>query len=246
VVGAAVDPWLSLTSWKWEIAMSRFLLHCGAIVGVFAGAAAVCLPAVSRGQHAGGAAKAPSPELQKFRADFIKKFKRMPLNTTLGDATFLRIMVESSNAKRGIEVGTATGYGAMHMGLGFERTGGHLTTIDINPEMVKAARENLAKMQLQDRVTVVEGDALEVLPQLEGEFDFLFIDAVKRDYFRYFKAVESKLKPGSVIVGDNAIRSANAMRDFLEFMERDPNYLIVIIKASDEKKDGLAVIYKHK
>jgi predicted O-methyltransferase YrrM len=189
---------------------------------------------------------APSAELDRSRQDFLKSFRRISLNTTPGDAAFLQMMVEISGAKRGVEVGTATGYGAIHMGLGFERNAGRLTTIEIDPRMVKAARGNLAKMRLQPSVSVVEGDALKVIPSLEGEFDFAFIDAVKRDYLKYFKLLEPKLKPGAVIVADNVIRSADQMRDFLDAVEHDPHYRMVIIRASDLKKDGMAVIYKLK
>lgn len=185
-------------------------------------------------------------DIEKFRENFIEEFQRIGLNTAPGDAMFLRIMVESSGAKNGVEVGTATGYGAMVMGLGFERNGGHLTTIDIDPKMVATARKNLEAMQLQKTVSVVEGDALKVLPSLEGEYDFIFIDALKSDYLKYFKAIEPKLKPGAVIVADNVIKSANAMRDFLDLMEDDPNYQMVIIRASELKHDGMAVIYKLK
>lgn len=180
------------------------------------------------------------------RRAFVDNFQRIGLNTTPGDAMMLRILVESSEAKRGVEVGTATGYGAIVMGLGFERTGGHLTTVDIDPDMVKAARGNLDKMQLSDTVTVVEGDALLVLPKLEGKFDFLFLDAVKSDYFKYFKAMEPKMEAGSVIVADNVIRSGKHMQDYLEYVQTDPRYHTVIIRASDEKGDGMAVTYKVK
>jgi len=185
-------------------------------------------------------------DLAAARAKLLKQFRRIPINTTPGDAMFLRIMVESTRAQRGIEVGTATGYGAILMGLGFEKTGGHLTTIDIDPDMVEKATANLRKMKLLKTVTVVEGDALDVLPKLEGEYDFLFIDAAKQDYLKYFKAIESKMKPGSVIVADNVIRFAAAMPDFLDYVQKNPNYHTVIIKASEMKNDGMAVIYKVK
>jgi len=99
---------------------------------------------------------------------------------------------------------------------------------------------------LENTVTCIEGDALKTLPTLEGEFDFVFIDAVKRDYLKYFKLIEPKLKPGAVIVGDNVIRSARAMKDFLRFMQESPNYDTVIIRASMEKNDGMSVSYKIK
>ncbi len=185
-------------------------------------------------------------DIQQFRETFIKNFKRIGMNTTPEDAAFLRIIIESSGAQRGIEVGSANGYGAIHMGMGFERTGGHLITIDIDPKMVEQCRENVKKMGLEKTVTVIEGDALEVIPKLEGKFDFIFLDAVKQDYFKYFKAARPLLKPGSVIVADNVIRFADQMRDFLDAMQNDPDYDMVIIKCSEEKRDGMALIYKIK
>jgi len=132
------------------------------------------------------------------------------------------------------------------MGIAFERTGGHLYTLEIDPQMVKACRENLKKVGLEKTVTCIEGDALETLSTLEGKFDFVFIDALKRDYFKYLKLIEPKLKPGAVIVADNVIRSARAMKDFLDYIQESPNYDTVIIRASMEKNDGLSVSYKIK
>jgi len=195
--------------------------------------------------HGGKAADAkPEKASDAFRNQFVKDFRRTGLNTTIGDAMMLRILVEASGAKRGIEVGSASGFGAINMGMAFERTGGHLYTLEISPTMVRKCRENLEKVALEKTVTVVEGDALKTLPKLEGEFDFVFIDAVKSDYLKYFKAVEGKLKPGAVIVGDNVIRSARAMKDFLDYMQTSPNYDTVIIRASMEKRDGMSISYK--
>jgi predicted O-methyltransferase YrrM len=182
----------------------------------------------------------------EFRERLIINFQRGPLNTTIGDAMMLRILVEGTRAKRGIEVGSANGFGAINMGIAFERTGGHLYTLEIDPQRVKECRENLKKVGLEKTVTCIEGDALKILPTLEGKFDFVFIDAVKQDYFKYFKIIEPKLKPGAVIVGDNVIRSARAMKDFLDYIQKSPNYDTVIIRASMEKNDGMSVSYKIK
>jgi predicted O-methyltransferase YrrM len=180
----------------------------------------------------------------EFRNEFIKNFQRTGLNTTPGDAMMLRILVESTGAKRGIEVGSASGFGAINMGIAFERTGGHLYTLEIDPQTVKVCRDNLKKVGLENTVTCIEGDALKTLPTLEGEFDFIFIDALKQDYLKYLKLVESKLKPGAVVVGDNVIRSARAMKDFLDYIQNSPDYDTVIIRASMEKKDGMSISYK--
>jgi predicted O-methyltransferase YrrM len=216
----------------------RPLLVCCAVLLAFHGLAA------RSGEPAAAKKTAAAPSLETLRKQFIKDFRRTGLNTTPGDAMMLRILVQARGAKRGIEVGSATGYGAINMGVGFERNGGHLYTLEIDAGMVRRCRENIRKMKLEKTVTCVEGDALKTLPKLTGEFDFLFIDALKRDYLKYFRAVEKKLKPGAVIVADNAIRSARAMKDFLDFMEKSPDYEMVIIRASMEKRDGMAVCYK--
>ena len=182
----------------------------------------------------------------EFRKEFIQNFRRTSLNTTIGDAMMLRILAESAGAKRGLEVGSANGFGAINMGIAFERTGGHLYTLEIDPRRVKECRENLKKVGLENTVTCIEGDALETLPTLEGEFDFVFIDALKRDYLKYLKLIEPKLKPGTVVVADNVIQSARAMKDFLDYIQESPNYDTVIIRASMEKNDGMSVSYKIK
>lgn len=185
-----------------------------------------------------------SPDLQQFRSDFIENFERIGMNTTSGDARFLRILVESSRARNGLEIGTATGYGAMVMGLGFERNKGRLTSIDIDAEMVATARANVRKMKLQETVSVVKGAALKVIPKLAGPFDFVFIDAWKEEYLGYLRAVEPKLKPRAIVVADNVIRLADRMRDFLDAVGGDPTYQSVVVRASEEKHDGMIVIYR--
>jgi caffeoyl-CoA O-methyltransferase len=81
-------------------------------------------------------------------------------------------------------------------------------------------------------------------PDLKGEVDFVFLDALKEDYLKYFKALEPKMKAGAVVVADNVIQSARAMKDFLDFMKASPDWDRVIIRASMGKNDGMAVCYK--
>ncbi|MBM4019113.1 MAG: methyltransferase domain-containing protein [Planctomycetes bacterium] len=212
--------------------------RCGIVIAALA-AAGIGAALAARSEEA-----RPDITSEAFRNQFIKDFKHISLDTTAGDAMFLRIMVEASGAKRGIEVGAARAFGAINMGIAFERNGGRLWTVEIDPDMVKAARENLAAVGLEKTVTVVEGDALKVLGGMEGEYDFVFLDAVKSDYLKYLKLVEKKLKPGSVVVADNVIRSAKAVQDFLDYLQNSPDYDTVIIRASMEKNDGMSVSYK--
>jgi len=182
-----------------------------------------------------------SPE---FRKQFIDSFQRTSLNTTPSDAMMLRILVESARAKRGVEVGAASGFGAINMGIAFERTGGHLWTLEIDPKWAKETRENLGKVGLENVVTVVEGDALKTLGDIEGPIDFVFIDALKQDYFKYLKLLEPKLQVGAVVVADNTIQSARAMKDYLDYVQNSPDYDTVTIRASMEKNDGMTISYK--
>ncbi len=191
-------------------------------------------------------AQGSRPVSDEFRQQFIRDFKRIGLNTTAGDAAFLRILVASAGCKRGIEVGAATGYGAINLGLSFERNGGHLYTLDIDPKMIAATRENVAAMGLEKTVTALEGDALQTLSSLEGTFDFLFIDAHKPDYLKYLKAIEPRLRPGAVVVADNVIRSERQMKDYLAYVQTSPDYDTVTIRASMEKNDGMTVSYKRR
>jgi len=187
--------------------------------------------------------KAVSPEK---REEFLVTFKRGPLNVQYDDGVFLRLMVEMSKATSGVEVGAYNGYSAIHAGIAFERNGGKLTTIDIDPKAVEVSRANIAKFGLDKTITVVEGDALKVLPELKGEYDYVFIDAVKSDTLKYFQAIKPRLKVGAVIVVHNAVSSAAAMKDFLDAMKADKDYDMVIVRAGTNPRDGMAICYRRK
>lgn len=188
----------------------------------------------------------PSNNSLEFRKEFLDRFQRTGLNTTPGDAMMLRILIEARGAKHGIEVGAASGFGAINMGIGFERTGGTLTSVEIDPRRAEETRQNLAKVGLEKTCSVIAGDALKVLPTIQGEIDFIFIDAAKPDYLKYLKAVEGKLRKGAVVVADNVIVSARAMADYLDYVQNSPGYETVIIRSSMEKGDGMAISYKLK
>ncbi len=224
----------------------RYLRIAILIIGVV-GLTTFVMTDISSASEKEGIQNLKSPEdIQKFRENYIKDFHRTGLNTTPGDARFLRITVASAKCKRGIEVGTATGYGAILMGMAFERNGGELITIDIDHKMVVAAEQHIKNMGLEKTVKVIENDALKAIPELKGKFDFMFIDALKQDYFKYFKAALPLLTPEAIIIADNVIVSEKQMKDFLDFMESNPDYDMQIIRCSLEKGDGMAVIYKMK
>jgi predicted O-methyltransferase YrrM len=103
---------------------------------------------------------------------------------------------------RGIEVGSLFGYSAILIAGNMPR-GGRLTCIENNPYLAKFCQSNAEHAGLKDRVKMVVGDALRVLPFLRGSVDFMLLDANKEDYLDYLKAVEPRLIKGALIISDN-------------------------------------------
>lgn len=104
-----------------------------------------------------------------------------------------------------LEVGTAIGYSALHMAEQLEN--GRLVTLERDPERAAQARDYLERGAVADRVEIVEGDALETLPGVEGPFDLLFVDASKGEYARYIELAEPKLSERALMVVDNLLMS---------------------------------------
>jgi len=157
------------------------------------------------------------------------------------DGRFLRVMVASSGAKRALEVGAASGYSAIWIGLGLRQTGGHLTTIEYDPARAKKAADNIRRAGLADVVTVVAGDGFVEVPKLPGSFEFVFLDAWKKDYKRFFDLIFPRLAPRGLFLAHNVVNKQDEMRDFLGVIEKNPAVFTTIVKPSDE---GMSVSYK--
>jgi predicted O-methyltransferase YrrM len=104
-----------------------------------------------------------------------------------------------------LEVGTAIGYSTLHMAEQLRE--GRVVTLERDPGRAAQARDYLGRAGVAERVELVEGDALETLPRLEGTFDLLFVDASKGEYARYVELADSKLSERAVLVVDNLLMS---------------------------------------
>ena len=102
-----------------------------------------------------------------------------------------------------LEVGTAIGYSTLHMAEQLER--GRVVTLEVDPERARQARDFLGRAGVGDRVELVEGDALETIPTLQGPFDLLFLDAAKDEYPRYLELAEPKLSEPALLAVDNLL-----------------------------------------
>lgn len=163
-------------------------------------------------------------------------------NVPRTDGQFLNMLVKISRSKHVLEVGTSNGYSAIWLCLALEETDGHLTTIEIDPERVKLAKENLKRAGLAHRVTFLEGDAHKIVPTLKGPFDFVFLDADKgreHDYFGYL--YPKKLLPGAIILVHNAIRMRRMMQRYLDMISAHPEFDTLIVSTTLD--DGFAFSY---
>jgi predicted O-methyltransferase YrrM len=157
------------------------------------------------------------------------------------DGRFLRVMIASSGAKRALEIGGAYGYSAIWMGLALRTTGGRLTTIEFDAARARQAAEHIRAAGLADIVTVVPGDAFAEIPRLHGSFDFVFLDAWKRDYKRFLDLMLPRLDPRGLFLAHNVVNKQSEMRDFLEAIRSDPRLITTIVTPSGE---GMSVSVK--
>jgi predicted O-methyltransferase YrrM len=174
--------------------------------------------------------------LQKIRAA-----DKGQLAVSEEDGRFLRILVASTGAQRVLEIGAASGYSAIWIGLGLRQTGGRLTTIEFDPVRAREAAENIRRAGLNDVVTVVPGDAFKEIPKLMGTFDVVFLDAWKPDYKKFFDLVFPRVNPGGLFLAHNVINKKSEMTDFLTAIHTDSKSFTTIVSPGHE---GISMTYK--
>lgn len=116
----------------------------------------------------------------------------------------LAVLVAALQPRRVIEVGTAIGYSTLHMAQALGE-GGLIVTLERDEQRIAQARGFWDRAGVSDRIELVEGDALENLPALPGDFDLAFVDATKQEYGDYLGMIEPKLKPRALVVIDNVL-----------------------------------------
>jgi predicted O-methyltransferase YrrM len=187
-----------------------------------------------------GSTSVLAPEVQKVLQQ-IKAADTDLLAVSEEDGRFLRVMIASSGATRALEIGGANGYSAIWIGLGLRETGGHLTSIEYDAARAKNAAENVRKAGLSNVVTVIPGDAFKEIPRLQGGFDFVFLDAWKRDYKRFLDMLFPRLEPRGLFLAHNVVNKKNEMTDFLAAIQGNPKMFTSIVTPSGE---GISITVK--
>ncbi len=153
-----------------------------------------------------------------------------------------------------LEIGTAIGYSAICYGIAAPEA--EITTIEVRERSVFKARKNIEKIGFEDRIKVICGKAEEVLPEIEGEFDIIFIDAAKGQYRKFFDLCEKNMSRGTLIISDNVLYKgmpcdesyiderrnktiARRMQDYLSFLFEDERFETSLLAIGD----GIALSY---
>lgn len=168
-------------------------------------------------------------------------YRHGEMNVPCRDGRFLYDLIVENGYKRGLEIGTFNGYSTLWFGLAFRKTGGRVFTVEIDPGPAREAQENFLRAGLTDVIDARINDAFDEIAKLDGEFDFVFIDANKEDYGRFFEMLKDRIKPGGALLGHNVTNSAREMKDFLDAIRNDPDFKTTFHPVSAE---GISVSIK--
>lgn len=173
-------------------------------------------------------------ELEKTQ----KEFWNVPRKTGVLMNSFIKMM----NIQNALEIGTSNGYSGIWLAKALKQTGGKLTTIEFYEKRQSIAKENFKICGVDDVVRPIQGSACEVLASFDEneKFDFVFIDACKREYVKYFEMIKPHLTSKALIVADNIISHAEKVQDFIDAVDADDEFQYEIL----EVPGGILVAYR--
>jgi caffeoyl-CoA O-methyltransferase len=151
------------------------------------------------------------------------------------EGAFLRSLVALKRPQRILEIGVFTGWSSIEMARSLP-AGGRIVALDLNEETTAIARRYAQEVGVIDRIDYRVGDAKELLAELDGPFDLVFIDAWKPDYVEYYEAVLPKLAEDGVIVADNTL--SESVQPFNEHVLADARVEVVLVPI----RDGVSLI----
>lgn len=165
------------------------------------------------------------------------------LNVPEVDGRTLYELIVANGFRNAVEIGTSTGHSAIWIGWALTKTDGSLTSIEIDPRRHAIAVENFAAAGLDGVIDARLGDAHELVPQLAGPIDFVFSDADKDWYTRYFVALWPKIVPGGCFTAHNVSMNQRGVREFLDHLRSVPDAVTTIDTRS---RAGLSITCKQR
>lgn len=166
------------------------------------------------------------------------------MNVPESDGKILYDIIVENGYTKALEIGTSTGHSSIWIAWALSKTGGRLTTIDIDESRHRQALENFKEAGLSEYIDARLADAHELVRELEGPFDFVFSDADKGWYKNYFIDIDPKLEPGGCFTAHNvASKMLDGMQEFLDYVINHPGYKTEIDTSS---RSGISISYKKK
>ena len=135
---------------------------------------------------------------------------------------FLWILVRAMGAKNVLEIGASAGYSGTWIAKALEDTDGKLTTMDIDPGKVSRAAETYAEAGVSDRVTIIEGDARDIVPTIEGTYDMVFLDCDKEHYQDLLEPILYRIRRGGLLIADNVISHGEILKQYVDEVQHHP------------------------
>ena len=192
--------------------------------------------------------------LDQGNTEFLNEIEKYALETEVpiirrSMQSLLKFLLQFSKPRNILEVGTAIGFSALLMSE-YGPADCHITTIEKYEKRIPLARETFARAGAQDRITLLEGDAIEILQELDGSYDLIFMDAAKGQYINFLPDILRLLSPGGLLVSDNVLQDGDIiqsrfavtrrnrtiharMREYLYELKHHPGLETVILPVGD-------------
>ncbi len=191
-------------------------------------------------------------ELEKIKEKALDEHIPIIMDDTL---EVIDKVLKEIKPKKILEIGTAVGYSAMCFSE-YLQEGGKIDTIERDEERIAQAKENIVKVGVQEKINIIEGDAVEILPNLNEKYDMIFIDAAKGKYPFFLQESLRMLNENGIIFADNILYKGYVMSDYNKHKQRTAvrnlrEYIAEVTNNPEleteilEVGDGLAITKKH-
>ncbi len=173
------------------------------------------------------------------REEFLKDLKTYGLknnipNISLENAQFLREILKKKQVKNILEIGSANGYSTIHFASELEKWWGHITSIEFSQRAYEHALENFKRAGVEETISLYLWDARDIVPQKDEQYDFVFIDGLKKRSRVFLELVWDKVETNGIIIIDDVIKFKSKMPDLYEYVkDKNIHYEIIPIDGDD-------------
>jgi len=199
-----------------------------------------CAAMVSAAARTSGESMSLDARVEKLLKD--KRSDWHDWNVPYQDGQVLHDLIVRNKYTRALEIGTSSGHSAIWIAWALSKTSGKLITIEIDANLHKKAVQNFKAAGLEAFIDARLADAHDLVRELEGPFDFVFLDADKEWYTQYFKDLDPKLAKGGCFTAHNASNAYRGIKEFLDYVRSRPEYRTTIDRSSSS---GISISCKN-